>query len=81
LYDKSGGRDSSPQGRGLGTIDEEKSKLRNKFLKSNKLVPLDDRSDFDNRPIRGADPSKSWAVTEYSSYKSSGLDRPRRFED
>ena len=74
-------RDPSPQGRGLSTIDEEKQKLKNKFLKSNKLVPLDDRSDFDNKPIR-PDHSKSWAVTEYStSLKPVGLDRPRRFND
>lgn len=74
-------RDPSPQGRGLSTIDEEKQKLKNKFLKSNKLVPLDDRSDFDNKPIR-PDHAKSWAVTEYSSsLKPIGLDRPRRFDD
>lgn len=75
-------RDSSPQGRGLTTIDEEKSKLKNKFLKSNKLVPFDDRSDFDNKPIRSTEHGKSWAITDYSSsFKSSGIDRPRRFED
>ena len=44
-------------------------------MRSNKLVPLDDRSDFDNKPIRSSD-SKSWAITDYSS-----SNRPRRFED
>ena len=76
-YDKDDSkRDSSPLGRSLSTIDEEKLKLKNKFLRNNKLVPLDDRADYDNRPVRSTE-SKSWAITDYSSSST----RPRRFED
>jgi len=45
----------------LTTIDEERSKLKNRgtFLKSNKLAPFDDKSDL---PARSNERDRSWAL-------------------
>ena len=42
---------------------KEKSKLRSKFLKSNKLNPYDDKTDFDSAN-RNRDPT-SWAIVDH----------------
>lgn len=61
----------------LTTIDEEKSKLRNRFLKSNKLNPYDD-----NSGSTAAIPSRntSWAITDHTPPKRGlpSLDKPIR---
>ena len=54
-------RGATPNPR-LTTIDEEKSKLRNRFMKSNKLMPFDDRIDSDSKPIKSFDRERSWAI-------------------
>lgn len=58
-------RVSSPKPNRLTTIDEEKSKfLRNKFLKSNKLNPYDDKSDMEP-----SSRNTSWAITDHQTPK------------
>lgn len=71
-------RQNTPNGR-LTTIDEERSKLKNRFMKNNKLAPYDDKSDPEYRP-RSFDREKSWAITD-TKKSSLGNERPsRRFE-
>ena len=42
----------------------EKSKLRSKFLKSNKLNPYDDKTDYDN-----SNRNTSWAIVDTQNSK------------
>ena len=60
----------------LHTIDEEKSKLvrsqqnQNRFMKTNKLAPFDDRPEDSNvnRLNRNSEKELSWAITGLNEY-------------